>query len=673
MQNTTNPLADRTAIATLNVDFSALTPRHFREILPELVTAAQKEFRAWCKRFTDVTPASYDEYDDVPAIQHLQGVISLLSMMNSLRSDPEYVEIEMNELSRAYNVYQEIAASKVWLDVTKRFKASIIGADVPKNYVKCLDDVIDSAKLSGVDLPDDKKRQLAKLVNKLGTLGSKFRDNLNSFDASVSLTFTEVELDGISERAKSMMSKDEAGNFVATMYNGGLNEIAQYANSEAVRKRVYEARVMYGTSSGMDNRPIIKKIVALRKQICDLLGYDNHATMTLERKMAKDVDTVTEFLDTFKTKLIDKAATEAKEFTAMGRKILGRKMMFWDRSYAMNKWQEQVCGFDESVMREYFTIDSVKAGVFALLCELFDGLAFTKLPAGFVPTWHEDVEVYVLPNGRKLYLDLFSRPGKSSGAWMNPLCGNEDVAVDSGCRLTTVSSALVACNFDRGADGTCTLLHYDVLTLMHEFGHALQHLLTEVHGPYNGIAGIEWDAVELASQFMENFCWDHAVLNGFAVKPIPKDLYDKKCKERSFRAASSLMWQIRTAIMDMRIHVRHEDPAKIEAEVDAEMTFTPKDKRSRYLPTLGHIFDGGYAAGLYSYLWAEVMSTDCFGAVEEARQSNFFSDGAVHAVMKKYRDLILSTGGVESMRENFKNFRGRDPRVDFLLSSYGLN
>ena len=670
MQN--NPLSDSVAIATMSVDFSSLTPAHFREILPSLVTAAKTEFDGWCTRYKAITPATYNEYDSTPAITHLQGVVSLVSMLNSMCSNPEYVQIEMNELNDAYDLYQDIVSSSVRLDITKRVRAAL-GDMLPKNYVKCLDDVIDSAKRSGVGLPAAKKRQLAKLHNKLSSLGSQFSDNLNRFDAALALTFTEAELDGVSDRAKSMMGRDEHGNFVATVYNGGLGEISRYAHDEAVRKRVYEAQVPCGSAAGIDNRPIIKKIVAVRKQICSLLGYDNHADMTLDRKMAKNVATVDAFLESFKSKLIGTARREAKEFIVEGRKILGRKMMFWDRSYVINKWQERVCGFDESEFREYFTVESVKAGIFALVSKLFDGVVFTQVPPGLVPTWHPDVEVYTLPNGRRLYLDLYSRPGKSSGAWMNPLCGNEDVAVAAPLNtIHTVPSALIVCNFDRSPDGSSTLLHYDVTTFAHEFGHALQHLLTEVDGPRNGISGIEWDAVELASQFMENFCWDHSALNGLATKPIPKELFNKKLAERKFRAASALMWQVRTAIMDMQIHVQHEDPAKVEAEVNAKMTFLPLDRRSKYLPTLRHIFDGGYAAGLYSYLWAEVMSADCFAAVEEAKASDFFADDVVGQVMQKYRDTILSTGGVESMRDNFKNFRGREPDVKFLLTSYGI-
>jgi len=447
-----------------------------------------------------------------------------------------------------------------------------------------------------------------------------------------------------------------------------------------VREQLYRAFV---TRAGEENAPLISRILTLKQEQAKILGFSTYAELSLERKMAKDVAAVDELTEMLLAKAMPAAQKELAELTsfAIANGFDQQKLALWDVPFWSERQSEQLFGFEEEELRPYFPLPKVLEGLFALTNRIFN-IEIVEKPSE-APTWHPDVQFFHVNDAdsgnhiASFYLDPYARPeDKRGGAWM-------DVCVGKSSVLERIPVAYLTCNGSPPVDGKPSLMTFsEVTTLFHETGHGLQHMLTTVpHKPAAGIEGVEWDAVELPSQFMENWCYDEATLYGMSGhyesgEALPKELYHKLCDQKSYQAGMTMVRQLYFGALDIELHHRYDPsapdavtPFERQQQLAARFSVIPPLSDDRFLCGFGHIFAGGYAAGYYSYKWAEVLSADAYAAFEEAGLED---DVAVRAVGRKFRETVLSLGGGTHPSEVFKAFRGRDPSPDALLRHSGL-
>jgi oligopeptidase A len=459
--------------------------------------------------------------------------------------------------------------------------------------------------------------------------------------------------------------------------------VMQFAHSSALRQRLYHAYVTRASdqapeaSRQYDNSALIAEILALRREEAQLLGFRNFGEVSLVPKMADSPDQVVGFLRELAAKARPYAEKDVVDLRAFARSDLGlHDPQSWDWPYIGEKLKEARYAFSEQEVKPYFTAPKVLAGLFKIVETLFE----VAIRPDQAPVWHAGVSFYRIEREGRLvgqfYLDPSARSGKRGGAWM------DDVRArwrrpDTGSLQTPV--AHLVCNFGEGVDGKPALLtHDDVTTLFHEFGHGLHHLLTQVEErDVSGISGVEWDAVELPSQFMENFCWEWTVLRHMTAhvdtgEPLPRALFDKMLAARNFQSGLQTLRQIEFALFDMLLHTEH-DPAQdfmpLLADVRQEVAVLQPPAFSRTAHTFSHIFAGGYAAGYYSYKWAEVLSADAYAAFEETLDAQGHPSAETG---RRYRQAILEVGGSRPAIDSFKAFRGREPTLDALLRHQGM-
>ena len=458
--------------------------------------------------------------------------------------------------------------------------------------------------------------------------------------------------------------------------------VMQYAEDRALRETLYRESTTRASEFGKpewDNAPLIKRIVELRREMAALLGYRNFAEVSLEPKMAESPAQVLAFLDDLARRARPFGERDAAELRAFARDELGLpELQAWDVAYASEKLRLKRYAFSDQEVKQYFPEDAVLSGLFRLVETLY-GL---KIVPSSAPVWHEDVRFFDVRDAGgdlvgQFYIDLYARETKRGGAWMDDARGRRRKA---GELQTPI--AYLNCNFSRPlADGKPALFtHDEVLTLFHEAGHGLHHLLTQIEDlGVSGINGVEWDAVELPSQFMENFCWEwdvlrHMTRHAESGEPLPRALFDKMIAAKNFQSGLGFLRQIEFADFDMHLHSDF-DPAsgrtaqQLLEDVRSRIAVLPQPAYNRFPNNFGHIFGGGYAAGYYSYKWAEVLSADAYSAFEEMRESKGVLDAATG---KRFRDEILAVGGSRPAAESFRAFRGRAPDVAALLRHSGM-
>jgi oligopeptidase A len=460
--------------------------------------------------------------------------------------------------------------------------------------------------------------------------------------------------------------------------------VMQFAKSSALRETLYRAYVTRASEFGdpaFDNTALIREILALRQEEAKLLGYPNFGELSIVPKMAESAAQVVKFLRDLATKAKPYGERDLADLRAFAAEHLGlADPQPWDWSYIGEKLKEARYAFSEQEVKQYFTAPKVMAGLFKIVETLFE----VSIRRDSAPVWHPSVEFYRIERaGQKIgqfYLDPAARAAKRGGAWM------DDVRArwrrpDTGTLQTPV--AQLVCNFAEGVDGKPPLLtHDDVTTLFHEFGHGLHHMLTQVdERDVSGISGVEWDAVELPSQFMENFCWEWDVLAHMTShvdtgEPLPRALFDKMTAAKNFQSGLQTLRQIEFSLFDMLLHTEYDaasaqpgDVMALLGKVRDEVAVMPSPPFSRTPNTFSHIFSGGYAAGYYSYKWAEVLSADAYAAFEETAGAN--GEPSIETG-RKYRQAILEAGGSRSAMESFKAFRGREPQLDALLRHQGM-
>ncbi|MEM9019518.1 MAG: M3 family metallopeptidase [Planctomycetota bacterium] len=560
-------------------------------------------------------------------------------------------------------------------------------------------DKIRDAELAGVALEGEAKQRFLEIAERLSSLSTDFSNHLLDATKAFELLVTDPsDAEGWPKTLKTIAAQSyneakkpeteatpDAGPWRITLDYPSFVPFLEHSRNRGQREQVHKAFISRASSGEFNNRPLIDEILLLRREQCGLLGFDNYAQVSLSTKMAGDAETVWKMYDELRAACqqgMHDDLDELQRFAAEQGET--RELMHWDMAFWAERLREAKFDYTDEQLRPYFPLPRVLDGLYALCTKLF-GVSFERDDAS-APRWHEDVQYYRVldESGRPIagfYLDPYSRPAdKQGGAWVNGCLSRRVVA---GQVVNPVYH--VICNGtppvgDPEAGGTPSLMSFDeVITLFHEFGHALQGMLTTVDYPAAaGLSGIEWDAVEICSQFMENWCYEKSVLQGMTQhvetgEPLPDELFEKLVKARTFRAGSSFMRQMLQGTTDLILHSTFDPEASTPREVYLKQAKTyaalPPLDEDQFLCAFGHLFAGGYAAGYYSYKWSEVLSADCFGAFEEAGLDD---NDAVQQAGRRFRDTFLARGGGEHPSDVFKAFRGRGPSTEALLRHNGL-
>ena len=549
---------------------------------------------------------------------------------------------------------------------------------------KDIENTLRDFRLSGVDLPDDKKAQYMANSKRLSELTSTFSDNtLDATQAWTKQITDEAELDGLPESAKAgaadRAKADGKDGWVLTLDAPVFIAVMSHCKNAELRKEMYVAWTTRASDEGpqagqFDNAAIMDEILKLRHEQAQLLGFANYGEESLATKMARDVNEVIQFLEDLAQRAKPQAEQELAELRAFAAEQGAEDLNPWDIGFWSERLREERYSISEEELRPWFPADTVINGMFAVVGKLF-GIQFRQ--RNDVDTWHDDVRFYELVDDdgsvrAAFYLDMYARIGKRGGAWM------DDARIRRRCPDGSLQTpvAYLTCNFAPPAGGKPGLLtHDEVVTLFHEFGHGLHHMLTEqdVSG-ISGINGVAWDAVELPSQFLENWCWTEegiALISGHyeTGEPLPKEKLEKMLAAKNFQGAMQMVRQLEFSLFDMRIHAEYReglDLYQVLNEVREQVAVIQPPAFNRFPNSFGHIFAGGYAAGYYSYKWAEVLSADAYSRFEEEGEFNEDTGRA-------FRSEILAKGGSREPMELFKAFRGREPSVEPLLRHCGIN
>ena len=629
-------------------------PANWHEISAELDVAGERLGRAW------------------GAVSHLNAVADTPEMRAAYNAAlPAITEFSARLAAdeRLYAKYKSIDIATLNVEQKQAHKNAL------RSFV-----------LSGAELVGDAKARFAKIQERQAELSQKFSEN--ALDATDAFAYyaTESELAGVPadviDAARELAKTEGKDGYKLTLKMPCYLPVMQFATSSALREVLYRAYTTRASDqapaefSQFDNSAIINEILALRLEESKLLGYNNFGEVSVVTKMAKSPDEVIAFLRDLAQRARPFAEEDVADLRAFAAENLSMKdPQPWDFSYIAEKLKEARYAFSEQEVKQYFTAPKVLAGLFKIIETLFE-VAISKDAA---PVWKPGVEFFKIERAGKLigqfYLDQPARTGKRSGAWMDDVRARW-LRPDTGALQTPI--AHLVCNFASGVGGKPALLtHDDVTTLFHEFGHGLHHLLSQINErEVSGISGVEWDAVELPSQFMENFCWEWDVLKHMTAhvdtgEPLPRALFDKMTAAKNFQAGMQTLRQVEFSLFDMLLHTAHNPTSDVMAllnEVRKEVAVVQSPAYSRTAHTFSHIFAGGYAAGYYSYKWAEVLSADAYAAFEEALEQGVPQID----VGRKYREAILEAGGSRPAMASFKAFRGREPTIDALLRHQGM-
>lgn len=615
------------------------------------------------------------------ATERLGRAWGAISHLNAVADTPELRAAYNEALPRVTEFWTRLGADE---RLYAKYKAIDVASLNPEQRQAHLN-AVRNFVLSGAELQGAARERFAQIQERHAEVTQKFSEN--ALDATDAFAYyaSEDELAGVPadvvQAARQGAEAEGKPGYRLTLKMPCYLPVMQYARSSALREKLYTAYVTRASELGdarFDNTALIREILALRHEEAQLLGYANFGEVSLVPKMAHSPAQVSEFL----RDLARKARPYAEQDLADMRQFAATELGLadpqpWDWPYIGEKLKEARYAFSEQEVKEYFTAPKVLAGLFKIIETLFE----VSIHRDQAPIWNPAVEFYRIErNGHlvgQFYLDQPARTGKRGGAWMDDVRARW-LRPDNGQLQTPV--AHLVCNFASGVgDKPALLTHDDVITLFHEFGHGLHHLLTQVsERDVSGISGVEWDAVELPSQFMENFCWEWDVLRHMTAhvdtgEPLPRALFDKMIAAKNFQSGLGTLRQIEFALFDMELHTRADAPdtfMDVLAAVRREVSVLQPPAFSRTAHTFSHIFAGGYAAGYYSYKWAEVLSADAYAAFEES----VLPDGSPNLETgRRYRQSILEAGGSRPAMESFKAFRGREPSLDALLRHQGMN
>ncbi|WNC91106.1 M3 family metallopeptidase [Paraburkholderia sp. FT54] len=684
------------------LDFSDL-PR-FGEIRPEHVTPALDVLLADAAAAVEraaqpITPASWaDVVEPVErATEPLSRAWSVVGHLNAVADTPELRAVYGENLPRVTEFWSSVGQNLALYEKYKALNASSDFASLTGERKKILGNALRDFRLSGAELPEDQKPHFAELQERQASLSKAFSDHV--LDATNAYAYIveagdETQLAGLPEdvveAAKEAAEREGKTGYKFTLHFPSYFPVMQYSENRPMREAMYRAYVTRASELGpqygngkpdWDNTAVLADQLKLRAEEAHMLGFNNFAEVSLAPKMAESPAQVMSFLEDLATRARPHAEQDWKELREFAANELGMsELQPWDMTFAAERLRQKRYSFSENEVKQYFPEDAVFKGLFKVTETLF-GVRIRRDDAA---VWHPDVRFFRVENQdgglvAQFYLDLYAREGKRGGAWMDDARGRHKHT--HGSVQTPV--AYLTCNFSAPVGGKpACFTHDEVITLFHEFGHGLHHMLTRVDElGVSGINGVEWDAVELPSQFMENFCWEWDVLSDMTshvetVRPLPRDLFDKMLAAKNFQSGLGTLRQIVFSMFDMQLHTGFDasgtkNATELASEINARFHVVPQAPFSRWPNTFSHIFAGGYAAGYYSYKWAEVLSADAYAAFEEAAQA---ASGSVldQATGMRYRKEILEVGGSRPAMESFKAFRGREPNIDALLRHNGM-
>ena len=673
------------------LDFSGL-PR-FGEIQPAHVTPAidqlLAEARDTVKQVTAPDAAAgwesvVEPLDD--AIDRLGRSWGALSHMHAVVDTPELREQYNNNLPKLTAFWTELSQNETLYTKFKTLRAAPDFDQWPSERCKVVDNELRDFRLGGAELTQERKDRFKQVREREAQVSARFAENVldatNAFALYISDagTLDGVPHDSLQMLAEAAQAEGRSGYKISLQYPS-YSAIVDYADDRALRQQLYRAYYTRASEFGKpewNNGPLIVELLRLRREQAQLLGYGNFAEVSLVPKMAESPDEVLQFLRDLAARAKPYAERDMAQLRDFAASELGiRDLQPWDVSYASEKLRLQRYSYSEQQLKQYFTEPRVLAGLFKVVETLF-GVTIREESA---PVWHPDVRFFRIENRPgelvgQFYLDLYARDHKQGGAWQ------DDARSRRGKRsgLATPVSYLT-CNFPRASGGKPALFkHDDVLTLFHEFGHGLHHMLTRVDEPsVSGIHGVEWDAVELPSQFMENFAWEWEVLQMLTQhvdtgEKLPRALFDRMLAAKNFQSGLFTARQLEFALFDMLLHADTGsiDQARVMAllaEVRKQVSVLLPPEYHRFPHAFSHIFAGGYAAGYYSYKWAEVLSADAYSAFEENKEGSVLSE----QIGGRFRDEILAVGGSRPAMQSFVAFRGRKPTIDALLRHNGMS
>ncbi len=669
------------------LDFSGLP--QFGQIKPEHVTPAIEQLlaenRAQVARVLADTAAPtwagfVQPLED--ANERLSRAWSQVSHLNAVVNSPELREAYNANLPRITEYYAELSQNLGLYEKFKALKASPEYAKLTAAQRKIVDNELRDFRLGGAELPEDQKARFKAIQEELASLSARFEENLlDTTNAFARYVEDESELKGLPadalQAAKEAAEQDGKPGWKFTLHAPSWMPIMQYADNRALREEMYRAYSTRASEFGRpewDNTPLIAQILKLRQEAAHMLGFKSYAEVSLATKMAEQPAQVLDFLNQLAQRARPFAERDLAEVRTFAREKFGMAdLQAWDIGYYSEKLREEKYGFSDDEVKQYFPETTVVPGMFKLVETLY-GL---KIHETHAPTWHKDVRFFNLTDHTgqlvgQFYLDLYARKNKRGGAWM-------DDAITRRRKAEGIQTpvAYLTCNFAAPVGGKPALFtHDEVITLFHEFGHGLHHLLTRIEDlGVSGINGVEWDAVELPSQFMENFCWEWDVVRPMTRhvdtgEPLQRALFDRMVAAKNFQSGMQTVRQIEFALFDMHLHYDFDAAGGKTAldlirEIRSQVAVVIPPDYNRFPNNFSHIFAGGYAAGYYSYKWAEVLSADAYSLFEE---NGVLSPEVGH----RFWSEILGRGGSRTALESFVAFRGREPTIDALLRHSGM-
>ncbi|WDE12026.1 oligopeptidase A [Thalassomonas haliotis] len=666
-------------------EFSKIKPEHVKPALEQAITTCKDTISRVLSENSsyswDNLVAPINEADDLlgrlwSPVSHMNSVISSDELRQAYESClpllSEYGTF-VGQHEGLFKAYQQISQSDEYqqLDTAQR---------------KVIDNALRDFKLSGIALNAEDKKRYGEISTQLSELGSKFSNNVldatHAFDVLIS---DESELAGLPQSAldaaKALAEAHEKSGWLFTLDIPSYLPVMMYCDNSELREKLYRAYVTRASEAGpnggeFDNGAVMAELLKLRHELAQLLDFNNYAEKSLATKMAASTGEVLQFLEDLATKSKAQGQQEVKELHEFAEKEFGKTdLQAWDLPYYSEKLKQSRYAISDEDLRPYFPEATVVKGLFEVVHRLF-GLSIEERSG--VDVWHQDVKFYdVFDKDNNLrgsfYLDLYARAKKRGGAWMDDCVGRRALS-DNAVQLPV---AYLTCNFNQPiGDKPALFTHNEVVTLFHEFGHGIHHMLTQINAAdVAGINGVPWDAVELPSQFLENWCWQPqalAFISGHyeTGEPLPQEMLDKMLAAKNYQSAMQMLRQLEFSIFDFSMHANY-DPAKgdeiqqVLNQVREKYAVIKAPEFNRFQHSFGHIFGGGYAAGYYSYKWAEVLSADAFGRFE---QEGIFNE----QVGRDFLTNILEKGGSQEPSELFKAFRGREPQIDALLRHSGI-
>jgi len=677
----TNPLLQNTSLP----QFSKIKPEHIKPAVEKAIANCKKTILEVLANNTEFTWANLvtpiDEVDDV-----LGKLWSPVSHMNSVVNSDELREAYesclplLSEYGTFVGQHAGLFAAYQQLSNSEAFKA------LSTAQQKVINNALRDFKLSGIALNEQDKKRYGEISTRLSELSSTFGNNILDATQAFSVNITdEAELAGLpdsaKEAAKALAAAQEKSGWLFTLDIPSYLPVMIYCDNQALREKMYRAYVTRASELGpnageYDNSPIMAELLSLRHELSKLLGFDSFADKSLATKMANNTAEVLGFLEDLAVKSKVQGKQDLVEVTAFAKENFGQSdLQAWDLPYYSEKLKQERYAISDEELRPYFPEGKVVAGLFEVVHRLF-GLNISERQG--VDTWHKDVKFFDVFDSKQqlrgsFYLDLYARAKKRGGAWMDDCVGRRELANGD----IQYPVAYLTCNFNGPVgDKPALFTHDEVVTLFHEFGHGIHHMLTQINAAgVSGINGVPWDAVELPSQFLENWCWQPEALGVISGHyqtgaALPQDMLDKMLAAKNFQSAMQMLRQIEFSLFDFKMHAQYspekgDEIQQVLNQVRQDYAVIKAPEFNRFQHSFGHIFGGGYAAGYYSYKWAEVLSSDAFSRFED---EGIFSQSVGHDFLTN----VLEMGGSKEPSELFKAFRGREPSIDALLRHSGI-